>query len=127
MATATRIPQAKFMTLEKQLTSKREELRARLAEHRADVFIEREPDDDAAEANRNLAKDLVLATLDRERNTLKEIDLALDRIKKGEYEVCDLCGGKIHDARLRALPWTRFCLKCAELRSAASLQSPWRA
>ncbi|MGH9684655.1 MAG: TraR/DksA family transcriptional regulator [Candidatus Acidiferrales bacterium] len=124
MASTARIPHSKYTTIERQLASKRDELRVRLDEHRTEVFIEREPDDAAAEANRNLAKDLALATLDRERHTLQEIDLALDRIKTGEYGICDVCGDKIPEARIRALPWTRFCLACAEqrgsLNSAAS-------
>ena len=120
MASTARIPNSKYTLIGRQLASKRDELRVRLDEHRTEVFIEREPDDDAAEANRNLAKDLALAALDRERHTLQEIDLALDRIKSGDYGICDVCGDKIPEARIRALPWTRFCLSCAERRSPAN-------
>ena len=47
----------------------REKLRTRFAEQRTDVFIDREPDDEGAEANRNLTTHLILSTLDRERRS----------------------------------------------------------
>lgn len=96
------------------LFSKREEICSRFDEHRAEVIIDREPDDEAAEATRNFSKDLALATLEREKRTLEQIDHALDKMRKGNYGVCDACGEPIRGARLRALPWTRFCLGCAE-------------
>jgi RNA polymerase-binding transcription factor DksA len=52
--------------------------------------------------------------LDRERRTLQEIDVALERMKAGRYGQCEICGTSIPEARLRALPWTRFCVRCAE-------------
>jgi RNA polymerase-binding transcription factor DksA len=42
-----------------------------------------------------------------------EIEQALKRIKQGSYGICELTGTAIPKARLRAIPWTRFC-KSAE-------------
>jgi RNA polymerase-binding transcription factor DksA len=66
-----------------------------------------------------LARHLILTNLDRERRTLQDIDVALGRMKAGRYGQCEICGNIIPDARLRALPWTRFCVRCAE-RSASA-------
>lgn len=43
---------------------------------------------------------------------LKNIDLALEKIKKGKYGMCEKCGKKIAERRLKIYPETRFCLKC---------------
>lgn len=117
MATGIRTPQPAFTEFQKMLFSKREEIYRRFHEHRRAVVIEREPDDEAAEASHNFSKDLAIATLEREKKTLEQIDVALEKMKKGNYGVCDECGQTIRAARLRALPWTRFCLECAERAS----------
>jgi len=43
---------------------------------------------------------------------LKNIDLALEKIKKGKYGVCEKCGQEIDEKRLKIYPEARFCLKC---------------
>ena len=45
---------------------------------------------------------------------IKETNLALDRIAEGTYGICQLCAKRIPIKRLRALPATRFCRKCAK-------------
>jgi RNA polymerase-binding protein DksA len=45
---------------------------------------------------------------------LEEIDDALERLESGEYGRCESCGGEIPDARLEALPYARYCIKCQE-------------
>jgi CBS domain-containing protein/RNA polymerase-binding transcription factor DksA len=47
---------------------------------------------------------------------LDEIDRALDRDARGQLGVCEACGEKIPLARLRALPGTDRCLRCAEAK-----------
>lgn len=79
-----------------------------------DVVTDRELDDEAAAAVENVSRDMLAATLERERRTLGEIESALARMKKGEYGTCDSCGDPIARARLDALPWARLCIHCAE-------------
>lgn len=43
---------------------------------------------------------------------LKNIDLALEKIKKGKYGLCEKCGKEIPLERLEVAPEARFCLKC---------------
>ena len=50
---------------------------------------------------------------DRTLFAVKEIDAALERIIKETYGVCESCRKTIAAARLRALPATRFCRRCA--------------
>jgi RNA polymerase-binding transcription factor len=104
----------RFEALTKALQSQREELRARLNERLGEVAIDHEPDDEAALASASTSKDLAVATLERERRVLEQIEAALERIKAGDYGVCESCGEAIPEARLRALPWARVCVRCAE-------------
>ena len=50
----------------------------------------------------------------RDMFILREIDYALQKIKEGTYGICEGCGTDIPEERLCAIPWTRFCAKCAE-------------
>lgn len=52
--------------------------------------------------------DVVLCELSARQNALFEIDEALSRIVNGTYGVCEETGVPIPEARLRAIPWTRF-------------------
>lgn len=104
---------SKFSVLEKRLASQRDVLRAHWGERRKSVFVEREPDDEMAAADENISKDMLIRTLEGERQTLDEIELALASMKGGDYGSCGACGAKIPGARLRALPWARYCVRCA--------------
>jgi len=43
---------------------------------------------------------------------LENIDLALEKIKKGKYGICEKCKKPISLQRLRISPEARTCLKC---------------
>jgi len=49
---------------------------------------------------------------DRDREKLFEIDEALQRIEEDSYGICEECGKKILETRLRIMPFTRFCVPC---------------
>lgn len=53
---------------------------------------------------------------ERDRQTIREIDAALDRISAGVYGECALCENDIAVKRLRALPMTTLCIECATMR-----------
>lgn len=44
---------------------------------------------------------------------LRDINLALKKIKGGKYGKCESCGKKINEKRLKIYPAARLCLKCA--------------
>lgn len=50
--------------------------------------------------------------LERELKNLKKLDQALKRIYDNTYGICRFCGKKIPESRLRAVPFTEFCIKC---------------
>jgi DnaK suppressor protein len=43
---------------------------------------------------------------------LKDVNLALEKIKKGEYGICEKCGKEIDTERLKVMPEARICNQC---------------
>ncbi|HIE60007.1 MAG TPA: TraR/DksA family transcriptional regulator [Hydrogenothermaceae bacterium] len=59
--------------------------------------------------------ELILSELeDVEVKILREIDKALEKISKGTYGYCEICGNPIEEKRLEAIPWTTLCIKHAK-------------
>lgn len=54
----------------------------------------------------------------RSREQLIEVDLALSRIQKGEYGICEETQEPIEIERLLAIPYTRLSIEGAEIREA---------
>ncbi len=54
-----------------------------------------------------------LRLLDNDGEVLDEIEVALERIEDGVYGACIECEHKIPKTRLRAIPYTPYCVKCA--------------
>ncbi len=77
--------------------------------HEQELAAFPDPTDQATmEADRNFD----LRIKDRERKLIRKIDQALDRIKNGEFGICDSCGGDIRPKRLMARPVTTLCIEC---------------
>ena len=47
-----------------------------------------------------------------ESRELANVEVALDRIRSGNYGKCDGCNDSIPLARLQALPYATFCIEC---------------
>jgi DnaK suppressor protein len=67
----------------------------------------------------DLATDEISRELDakismRQRQQIKEIEDALERIKYGDYGECEECGEPIPEQRLRLFPAARNCVRCQE-------------
>jgi DnaK suppressor protein len=61
-------------------------------------------------------RDLNYQVTASERDILRWVDDALDRLEKDEYGVCVSCGEKVQIERLEAVPWARHCIECQELQ-----------
>lgn len=72
--------------------------------------------DPADKASNSYTKELLFSQSTSERNTLRLIEEALDRITEGVYGECINCGEEIHAKRLDAIPWTPHCIRCQELQ-----------
>src|SRR3989338_2432163 len=62
----------------------------------------------SAESDRNF----LLRIRERERFLIIKIREALERLEKGEFGICESCGGKISKERLKARPVTTLCIQC---------------
>ncbi len=58
-----------------------------------------------------------LATRRNAERMLYEIERALTRMQEGTYGRCRRCGQPIDYARLKAIPYTRYCMACASRNS----------
>jgi DnaK suppressor protein len=57
-------------------------------------------------------REFTLRLADRERRLLQKIKYSLDRMKNGEYGVCESCGAPITFKRLMARPEATLCIDC---------------
>jgi DnaK suppressor protein len=56
-----------------------------------------------------------------ERDLLELVEGALGRIENGTYGQCQECGHEIAEPRLKAIPYTPYCIRCAsKLEQAAA-------
>lgn len=44
------------------------------------------------------------------RRRLQDVEAALQKLERGEYRRCEVCGRRIDEDRLEAVPETRFCM-----------------
>ena len=65
-------------------------------------------------ATGEISRDLDARISMRQHKQIKEIEEALERIKHGEYGICDECGEPIPEQRLRLFPAAKLCVKCQE-------------
>lgn len=77
-----------------------------------DAEATQDPADMAANA---YTKELLMSMSTNDRQLLESIDVALTRIDDGDYGKCIHCGDPIQEKRLEAVPWARYCLRCADL------------
>ena len=52
-----------------------------------------------------------VSLLEQVDDELQEIEAAAQRLERGTYGTCQACGKPIGDARLEAMPATRFCVE----------------
>src|SRR6516164_5900893 len=58
-------------------------------------------------------QEFTLGLLENDEQKLKEIDAALERIEQGTFGRCEECRKDLSKERLKALPYTRYCVECA--------------
>jgi RNA polymerase-binding protein DksA len=61
----------------------------------------------------NFEQEFTLGLLESERQTLREIHEAIERVDNGTFGVCVATGKPIGRARLEAKPWAKYCIEYA--------------
>ena len=61
----------------------------------------------------NADQELTLSLLGSDKDTLDQIEAAIQRIDDGSYGECETCGEQIPKSRLEAIPYAAQCVRCA--------------
>jgi DnaK suppressor protein len=103
-----------FLELKKLLINRRRELFEQVAhmESERNALREREIDP-IDEAQKGDLTRMLNRLVDRGKEEIREINLALYKMSTGKYGLCEICGESIPLRRLKTLPATRLCRKCA--------------
>lgn len=57
-----------------------------------------------------------------ENRELQHVEVALNKMKEGTFGKCDACNGIIPLARLQALPYAAYCIKCKRAAEEAGVE-----
>jgi DnaK suppressor protein len=103
-----------MVSMREKLLEQRQEIfeRLRLFESDWQALGEREIEMEEEAQKADLTR-LFDQLVNRRKDGLEEIDLALSKLARGTYGVCEGCKKPISLRRLAALPSARLCRKCA--------------
>jgi DnaK suppressor protein len=76
----------------------------------SDVPLEK---DFAEQATQNENNEVMDYLGNSARNEIEMIKQAIARIDNGQYGICQVCEEPISNERLKALPYSNMCIKCA--------------
>ena len=62
----------------------------------------------------NSSRESIFADSSRNRNQLRQVQRALQRLRNGSFGICTTCEEAIGLKRLQAVPWTNHCIQCQE-------------
>jgi DnaK suppressor protein len=110
-----------LLRLHSRLIDQRESLRGKIA---ADMGLTYSPDDGINDLGETAAlmeqSELHSQLAALESRELRQIEVAIGKIRSGTFGTCERCQKAIPFARLQALPYTSVCIECQrkqELRS----------
>lgn len=99
------------------LLQQRDQLAEQINDNQSQTFgIDRENMQDPVDVAVNDREQTILLSIsESERTLIDQVDEALQRIELGGYGECMNCGQTITDARLKAVPYARYCINCQDL------------
>lgn len=101
--------------LKRLLEERRAELTRLMDKRKTKDLHETEVGDEADAASESSEKEILFELTDAEKSMLEAIEESLAKIKKGGYGLCERCRKKIAFKRLKAMPFTRYCIRCQPL------------
>ena len=102
--------------LKKILIRKKTELlnKTNNAQREASAILDTDVGDEIDTASQNSEKEMYFEFAANGKIALSAANDALAKIEKDSYGRCESCNSIIPMERLRAIPWTRYCIKCQE-------------
>ena len=58
------------------------------------------------------SRDVLLNLSETQRQKIRDIDAALDRLAQGVYGICIRCEEEIDQRRMEVRPFSRYCIDC---------------
>ena len=114
-----RLTQKLIKQLEKRLLNDAQTIKNQIEKFKADDPFS-DPDrvsDNAAidtDAREQIGHDTIEAEIKELQKRLSDIELALNKIKKNQYGICENCKGYISVERLKLMPEVKRCISCAK-------------
>ena len=71
----------------------------------------------ADSAQSTAERNKVLAVVQGLKDRLHDVEIALSKIERGDYGICERCGEPIPLERLEAIPSARLCISCKQKES----------
>jgi len=104
--------------IRKELEKEREYLleEVKRVKEREEDYLNETVGDDVDKALGNSQREILFYLNDHDRSRLDAIEDALHNIDAGRYGLCESCGKKIKNDRLKAIPWARLCITCKPSR-----------
>lgn len=59
-------------------------------------------------------QEMSASLLTNARQLQSEVAAALDRLEQGKFGTCEQCGHDLSENRLQVVPYTRYCVDCAQ-------------
>ena len=97
------------ITLQKRRDTLRKQLAGEAIELRTSAHEVGDSIDAALDAEHQAVQSQLTTAESRE---LERVEHSLRRLARGEYGLCEACGGAIPFARLQAIPYATQCVKC---------------
>jgi len=103
-----------YETLLNQLIERKKELLAAEEAHASERLAEVDPPhgDELDIAEQATEKELSMTLRHRSTLELQQIEEAIEKMRAGEYGVCENCDEGIGESRLEARPFVKYCIDC---------------
>jgi len=102
-----------FEEFKEKLIARHRELSGEMTLHRRELRDESLPEDTVQTRD---DVEILEGESSLEESEIHQIEDALQRIADGSYGKCLDCGALVPAARLRILPYAKFCVRCEEKR-----------
>jgi DnaK suppressor protein len=105
-----------LVSLKKILMQKRMEFlnKTSKAQREIDIDLSTNVGDEIDAASQNSEKEMYFELVANDKMILDAINDALTKIERNNYGVCEGCNNNILLERLKAIPWTKYCIQCQE-------------
>ncbi len=81
---------------------------------RDEIAVENAPDT-IDRVQRAAERELAIRQIESDFTRMQNLRFSLERIADGSYGICMRCDGEIGLKRLKAVPWTAFCIRCQDI------------